>query len=143
MPGKMTKEEAYAYLDSRPGMMVLTTIGRDGFPHSVPLGYFRLAEDVYLGGRNSTQRVKNVQRGNTKVAVLLDSGSALKDLKGLLIQGDAELITDAQETLRLMREGARWRGTPVEQWPKEARPDVAYIKVKPRRFISWDYSKES
>jgi hypothetical protein len=41
-----------------------------------------------------------------------------------------------------MREAARWRGTPEDQLPTEPRPGAAYIRVTPRRIISWDYGKE-
>jgi hypothetical protein len=30
---------------------------------------------------------------------------------------------------------------PEDQWPTEARPGSAYIKVTPKKYISWDYSK--
>ena len=58
MPVSLTKEEANSFLDSRPGWVVLTTIGKNGFPHSVPIGYFRQNDDIYLGGRSGTQRVR-------------------------------------------------------------------------------------
>ena len=35
-----------AYLDDRPGWIILSTISPDGYPHSVPLGYFRLGDDI-------------------------------------------------------------------------------------------------
>lgn len=140
MPGKLTRDEAYEYLDSRPGWVVLTTIGPGGYPHSVPIGYFRIGEDVYMGGRESTQRVRNIRR-NPKVSLLVESGSSMQDIKGLLIQGNAELIDEPGQVLELMREAARRRGTPEDQLPTEPRPGVAYIKVRPRQFISWDYSK--
>ena len=44
MPRKMSIEEAHEFLDSKPGWIALTTIGPDGFPHTVPLGYFRLGK---------------------------------------------------------------------------------------------------
>jgi hypothetical protein len=88
MPGKLTLEEMRAYLDSRPGWITLTTIGRDGYPHSVPIGYFRLGDEVYVGGRAGTQKMKNAAR-NPKVTLLLDSGTTMRDIKGLMIQGDA------------------------------------------------------
>ena len=65
MPASLTKEEAYEFLDSRPGWIILTTVGRDGFPHSVPIGYFRLGDEIYVGGRAGTQRTKNVERNPT------------------------------------------------------------------------------
>ena len=36
MPRRMSIEEAYEFLDSKPGWIALTTIGPDGFPHTVP-----------------------------------------------------------------------------------------------------------
>lgn len=140
MPVKLTKEEAHEFLDSRPGWLVLTTIGRDGYPHSVPIGYFRLDDDVYVGGRAGTQRAKNIAR-NLKVSALIESGSSMQDIKGLMIQGEASLVTEPDEVLRLMREAGRRRGTPDDQLPAEPRPGVAYIKITPQRYISWDYSR--
>jgi nitroimidazol reductase NimA-like FMN-containing flavoprotein (pyridoxamine 5'-phosphate oxidase superfamily) len=37
-------------------------MGPNGYPHSVPIGYFRLGDDIYLGCRDSTQKVKNIAR---------------------------------------------------------------------------------
>lgn len=140
MPVSFTREEAYSYLDSRPGWLILTTIGRDGYPHSVPIGYFRVGEDIYVGGREGTQRLRNVER-NPKVAALVESGGSMQDIRGLMVQGDAEVVRDPARVLELVREAARRRGTPESDLPKEPRPGVAYIRIRPRRFISWDYTR--
>ena len=141
MPVSLTKEEAYAFLDSNPGWIVLTTIGRDGSPHSVPIGYFRIGDEVYLGGRAGTQRIKNIER-NPKVSLLIESGKTMQDIKGLMIQGEADIVSAPDEVLPLMREAAKQRGASEDQLPKEARPGVAYVRVRPQRFISWDYSRQ-
>ena len=78
---EMTKEEANAFLDSQPGWIRLTTIGGDGYPHTVPLGYFRIDDDIYVGARGNSQRGANVAR-NPKVCLTLDAGSGMADLKG-------------------------------------------------------------
>ena len=141
MPASLTKEEAHAYLDSRPGWIVLTTIGRDGLPHTVPIGYFRSGDDVYVGCRDGTQKVKNARR-NPNVSLLVQSGGSMNDIKGLMIQGTATVFTEPEDTLRIGREGARVRGMPDDQLPTEARPGSAYIRIVPTRLISWDYSRE-
>ena len=141
MPAKLTKEEAHEFLDSRPGWIIITTIGGDGFPHSIPIGYFRLGDEIYIGGRAGTQRIKNIER-NRRVSLLIESGRTMQDIKALMIQGEADIITQQDEVLPLMREAAKQRGTPEDQLPSEARPDVTYIRVRPRRYISWDYSRE-
>jgi nitroimidazol reductase NimA-like FMN-containing flavoprotein (pyridoxamine 5'-phosphate oxidase superfamily) len=136
----VTKEEAYEFLDSHPGWLILSTVGKDGYPHSVPLGYFRMGDEIYVGARSRTQRAKNVER-NPRVSALVESGRTMQDIKGLLIQGDADVISRPEEVLPLMRESARHRGTPEEQLPTEPRPGVTYIRVRPRRFIPWGFSR--
>ena len=141
MPASLTADEAQAYIDSRPGWIILTTIGRDGMPHALPIGYFREGDTVYVGGRAGTQKFLNARR-NPNVSLLLQSGSSMQDIKGLMIQGHATVYTEPDDVLRLMRAAAKWRGVPEDQWPSEPRPGTAYIGVKPLRMISWDYSRE-
>lgn len=141
MPVPMTTAEIHAFLDAKPGWIVLSTIGRDGYPHSVPVGYFRLGNDVYIGCRDGTQKVKNIAR-RPQVSLVLESGTTRQHLKGVMIQGHATVHTDAPTTLRLSQAAARLRGVAEADLPRQPRPGVAYIKVEPRRFISWDYSKE-
>lgn len=114
-PGK-----AHAFLDSKPSWIMLSTIGPDGYPHSVPLGYFRLGDDIVMGVRPETRKVKNIQ-ANPKVSLLLESGSTRKDIKGLMVQGTATLHTQPEETLNYAREGARRRGVPESELPSEPR----------------------
>ena len=140
MPSKLTKSEIHEYLDSRPGWIILTTIGRDGAAHSVPIGYFRLGDDVYVDCRANTQKTKNIER-NPNVTLLLQSGGSMQDIKGVMIQGTGSVITAPAEFLRLSREAAKARRVPEAQWPTEARPGAAYIKVEPRKYISWDYAR--
>ena len=142
MPVRMTDQEVKAFLDAKPGWIVLSTIGRDGYPHSVPLGYFRLGDDIYIGCRAGTQKVKNIER-NPKVSLVLENGSTRQDIKGVMIQGHATVHTDQETALRLSREAARLRGVAEDALPREPRPGVAYIQVQPKRVISWDYSRDA
>ncbi len=140
MPSPMTPDEVHAFLDGRPGWITLTTQGKDGYPHSIPIGYFRMAEEVFMGCRDKTQKTRNVGR-NPKVSLALDAGSSMADIKGVLIQGDATVITDPVRLLELQREGGRQRGVAEEDLPTSANPGAAYIAVRPVKVISWDYSK--
>ena len=62
MQRAMTDTELEQFIDSKPGWITLSTIGADGFPHSVPLGYFRDGATIYLGCRDQTQKVRNIER---------------------------------------------------------------------------------
>jgi hypothetical protein len=141
MPAKMSRDEIHAFLDEKPGWITLTTLGRDGYPHSIPIGYFRLGEEVYLGCRAGSQKLKNIER-NPRVSLSLEAGRSMGDIKGIMIQGDAHIYTEPADLLRLAREAARLRGVPESELPSEPRPGAAYIGVTPRKVISWDYSRE-
>ena len=121
--------------------MILTTLGRNGFPHSVPMGYFRDGGEVYIGTRPGTQKVRNVQR-DPRVALLLESGSTMADLKGLMIQGEATVVDETGELLRVARAAARSRGVAEDELPSEPPKNAVYIRVVPKRIISWDYSAD-
>ena len=69
MPRKFTRIEAHEFLDSKPGWITLSTIGPDGFPHTVPLGYFRLGDEILMGVRR--------QGGNTLMGQYADYEKAV------------------------------------------------------------------
>ena len=142
MPRKFSDEQIEAYLDSHPGWAVLSTIDDDGLPHTVPLGYFRLGRDIVMGVRDGTHKVANVEN-NPNVSVLLEDGSSMADIRGVMLQGHARIVRDRSEALQLAREGARARGVPESEWPTEPRPGAAYIHMTPVRTRSWDYSSST
>lgn len=139
MPRKLSDEQIEAYLDSRPCWAVLSTIDDDGFPHTVPLGYFRLGRDIIMGVRDGTRKVANVE-GNPNVSVLLEDGTSMADIRGVMFQGRARIVREQNEALQLAREGARARGVPEPEWPTAPRPGAAYIRMTPVRTLSWDYA---
>ncbi|KAA0099633.1 pyridoxamine 5'-phosphate oxidase family protein [Mycolicibacterium sp. P1-18] len=142
MPQKMSDEQIAAFLDSRPGWAALSTVDEDGFPHTVPLGYFRLGRDIVMGVRDGTHKVANVE-GNPNVSVMLEDGSSMADIRGVMIQGRARIVRERCEALELAREGSRARGVPESEWPTEPRPGAAYIRVTPVRTRSWNYASSS
>lgn len=142
MPRKLSDEEIEAFLDSRPGWATLSTIDKDGFPHSVPLGYFRLGRDIIMGVRDGTRKVANVE-SNPNVSIMLEDGSTMADIRGVLLQGHARIVREPSEALQLARDGARVRGVPETEWPTAPRPGVVYIRMTPVRTVSWDYSQST
>ena len=141
MPRPLTTQEAHEFLDSKPGWIVLTSLDPDGFPHSVPLGYFRLGDEILMGVRANTHKQHNIQH-NPNVSLLLETGSTMQDIKGLMVQGTATVHTEPDEILHYSREAARRRGVAEEDLPTEPRPGAAYIRVTPVRIRSWDYSED-
>ena len=139
MPRQLTSDEVHRFLDEKPGWMILTSIGADAYPHSVPLGYFRVGEEIFLGTRPGTQKVLNIQR-EPRVSLLVESGTRMSDLKGVMIQGEATVHDGPEEVLEISRAAARSRGVVEAELPTEPPSNAAYIRVVPVRIISWDYS---
>ena len=135
---EMTPDEVNAYLDNGPRWGRLATVGRDGYPHIVPLGYFRLDDAVYVNMRG--QRLVNARR-NPRVGFTVDEGEAISELKGVVIEGDAEVIDDQAKVLELQRANARRKGTPEDKLPTENRGGRPLLRITPRRVASWDNSK--
>jgi hypothetical protein len=71
---------------------------------------------------------------------MLEDGSSMADIRGVMLQGRARIVREPDDRLQLAREGARARGVPETEWPTEPRPGVVYIRVTPIRTASWDYA---
>ena len=85
----------------------------------VPLVYFRVGDDLYMSGRRRSQRLANIAH-DPKVSFLVDDGSDMfRLLQGLLVQGEADLIGDDGEKLRIAHAAASERGEPEDRWPTE------------------------
>lgn len=138
MAGALTTEEVIAFLDERAEWAVLTSIDRHGYPHSVPLGYFRIGDDVYVGTHTETQKVRNLDR-NPHASLLVASAKAAGDWRGVLIQGEVEIVRDDAERLEIEREGRRQRGVPEEKLPTTPRVGEVMLRISLQRTISWRF----
>ncbi|NDD30529.1 MAG: pyridoxamine 5'-phosphate oxidase family protein [Proteobacteria bacterium] len=137
-PRRLDAAATRAFLASKPGWAILTTIGADGYPHSVALGYFLVEDDIVLGTMANTRKLRNIA-GNPKVCVLVET-SHESVLTAVMVQGDAEVVSDDAARLALAREAARQRGVEEAQLPQQPRPGSAYVRVRPRRTITWHYA---
>lgn len=110
--------------------MVLTTLDSDGFPHSVPLGYFPFEGKIYMGCRRNTHKVRNLE-SNPKVSLYVDNGRKEKPHTVVSIQGLARVVESEQELARVRQ--ASGRPGPLSQ-------GVVYIEITPVRTRCWEHS---
>ena len=76
----------------------------------MPLEYFRLGEEILMGVRGRTWKLKTIQ-GNPKHSLSLGNGNPMPDIKGLMVQGTPTVHSNPAETLHYAREAARLRGS--------------------------------
>jgi PPOX class probable F420-dependent enzyme len=141
----MTPEERQEFLDTKK-TVVLSTIDRNGYPHSVAMWYVMEGTDVVMTTFPKSQKAVNARR-NPKVSLMAESGETYPTLKGVLIRGRAEVIADVGRCLEVMlRVNEKINGAPM---PPEAVEFIrntqatkrVVIKVTPERVSSWDHSK--
>ena len=129
----MSNDEIRELLQLKDRWIVLTTIGPDGFPHSVPMGYFLIGERLIMGCKDGTQKVANVER-DPKVALLWENGRGADDLIGILIRGQARVVRSDAERLEFKAEACRQRGEAI---PQSVGDGFCYIEVRPAKTVAW------
>ncbi len=139
----MTAGELSAYLGEARNMS-LCTIGKDGYPHVVAMSYMAKDGLIYMTSFKKAQKVVNAKR-NPKVAVMVESGRAYSELRGVLIRGDCEVIEEPEDVWGVMKEVRDFQGTtgtPTEDAVLKARAKKrAVLKITPVKTSSWDHTK--
>ncbi|TMA34539.1 MAG: TIGR03618 family F420-dependent PPOX class oxidoreductase, partial [Deltaproteobacteria bacterium] len=97
----LTPEERQAYLhDSHT--IILSTLDRHGYPHSVAMWYVVDPDGtVLMTTFAKSQKAVNLRR-DSRCALLVESGRKYEDLKGVLIRGRATLEPDTERVLDLL-----------------------------------------
>ncbi|MDH3538726.1 MAG: pyridoxamine 5'-phosphate oxidase family protein [Acidimicrobiia bacterium] len=147
----MTHDEQQAFL-AQGHTLIVTTIGKDGWPHVAPMWYF-LDDEGRVGFRSFTksQKIVNLVR-HPKLTVLLEEGEAYEELRGIMIKGTATLVDDPSHVLGMYGELSRryaFTGTevvPLEGDALEAAfgrfaPKNTGVIVQPESVVSWDHRK--
>jgi PPOX class probable F420-dependent enzyme len=141
---QLSENERKVYL-STALTVILVTVGRDGYPHAVPM-WFLVDDDgiIYMTTYGRSQKVVNVRR-NPRVALLVESGVRYDELKGVLLRGKAEVIEDEGLCLGVLTKihtkhmGGLASGI-EEVMRAQARKRVV-LKITPERIVSWDHRK--
>lgn len=141
----MTTEEVWKFIEGQKTIQV-ASLSKNGTPHLMPL-WFAIDEegDIVLETFSKSQKIKNLERDN-RVSVLFEDGDNYPELKGVSIQGHAELIRDHDRVhdLHLAVLVRNMPGVDRESLSKATAsmvPKKTIIKIKPERIISWDHSK--
>ena len=119
--------------------------GHKGFPHLVAMWYVVIDGKIHFTTFAKSQKILNLRR-DPKITCMLEAGKGYAELKGLVIEGEAELLEDIPFTAKVMGlVGAKYNGIPAPTETPEAALKVAskrvIVKVNPIDVYSWDHSK--
>lgn len=141
---RMADAEVQAYLESGRDLQV-ASIGADGAPHLVTMWYVVRDGALSFWTYAKSQKVVNLRR-DPRISVLVSSGATYEELRGVSIQGTAEIVDDPEAVLEcglaiyerywgpvtsdLERDGVRAMGA-----------KRVVIVVRPETVVSWDHGK--
>ena len=140
----MTDEERDAFLEEGWTLQV-ASIGLKGYPHLVAMWYVVMDGLIHFTTFGKSQKVLNLRR-DPKISVMLESGKKYQELKGLVIEGEGELVEEREFTAKVMALiGQKYNGIPVPTETAEQALAVAskrvVVRVKPVDIYSWDHTK--
>jgi len=120
----------------------LATLDQQGFPHVVAMNYFAKDGAFYMTSYSKAQKVVNIRR-NPKVALMIESGSAYAELRGVMVRGHCEVIEGADAVRAAFAGMAEARGTTYSrpQGSVDSAPKRVVLKIVPEKITSWDHSK--
>jgi len=144
---QMPADEAKRFLEGGRHLQV-ASIGPSGAPHLVAMWY--VVDDqgrALFTTYERSQKVQNVRR-DPRVTLLVETGEAYNELRGVMVEGRAEVLSEPAFTAEVMRQvGAKYGGGSgtSRDANDEAIPPAAYkravVRVTPERMRSWDHRR--
>ncbi|ATL69509.1 pyridoxamine 5'-phosphate oxidase family protein [Nocardia terpenica] len=139
----MSDAEVGRFLE-RSRVMTLATLGRSGLPHLTAMWYGLVDGEIWFETKAKSQKAVNIRR-DPRVTVLVEGGDTYDTLRGVSIEGRAEIVDDPEALFRVgVSVWERYTGPYSEQ----VRPLVeamlnkrVAIRVAPDRLRSWDHRK--
>jgi PPOX class probable F420-dependent enzyme len=142
---RLTDDEQRELIESER-VVVVSSIGQRGWPHSMPLWYVPRDSEIWIYTYAKSQKVKNLER-DPRATLLIETGHEYGELRGLQIEAEADIRRDHETVYGLARElAARYAGggASVDDAPPaleaQARKRVA-VRFESRRIASWDHRK--
>jgi len=136
---RLTPAEQAAFLrDHRK--CALATLDRDGFPHVVAMNFVMQDGACYMTSYGKAQKVLNIRR-NPKVAMMVETGSAYAELKGVMMRGECEIIETPDAVNTVFAWMAEARGEPRPQGASRSAPKRVVLKIVPTKTATWDHRK--
>jgi PPOX class probable F420-dependent enzyme len=142
---QLSADEQRELIDSER-IVVVSSFGPRGWPHSMPLWYVPRDGDIWIYTYAKSQKVRNLER-DARATLLIETGHEYGELRGIEIEAEAEIHRDLDTVFDLVIEltsryagGAQVDEAQAETLRNQARKRVA-IRFEPRRVATWDHRK--
>jgi PPOX class probable F420-dependent enzyme len=128
-------------------VVVVSSHGPRGWPHMMPLWYVLRDGELWVWTYAKSQKVKNLER-DPRATLLVETGVEYGELRGVMIEAEAELIRDTDEIVEFGKELTIRYGEGIESVEGDAAaalvaqaPKRVAIHFHPKRVATWDHRK--
>lgn len=136
---RLTPDEEAAFLRENK-KAALATLDQHGFPHVVAMNFVVRDGAYYMTSYGKAQKILNIRR-NPKVGVMVETGSAYAELKGVMVRGHCELIEEAERVAEVLSWLGVGRTTERPTGAVRSAPKRVALKIIPTKTTTWDHSK--
>ena len=126
---------------------IVSSVGPRGWPHSMPLWFVARDGEVWIWTYAKSQKVRNLER-DPRATVLVETGHEYGELRGVMIEAEAELHRDLETVLSFAEELTLRYAEGIDSVEGDARamleaqaPKRVAIQFKALRTASWDHRK--
>jgi hypothetical protein len=112
---KLSEGELLKLLEAER-VAIVSSLGPRGWPHSMPMWFVPRGGEIWIWTYAKSQKVRNLER-DPKATVLIETGHEYGELRGAMIEAEAEIHRDFETVLGFA------------------------IHFKPVRIASWDHRK--
>jgi PPOX class probable F420-dependent enzyme len=128
-------------------IVAVASLGKNGWPHVMPLWYVPRDGEVWIYTYAKSQKVRNLER-DPRATLLLETGHEYSELRGIQIEARAEIHRDHETVFGLAKEltlryapGLKSLGDDAARaLEAQARKRVA-VRFAAERTASWDHRK--
>ncbi len=139
----MSDEEITEFINNSR-TTTMATIGADSQPHLVAMWYAVIDGELWFETKAKSQKVVNLKR-DPRITCLIEDGLTYDTLRGVSIEGQAEIVEDAD---KLFEVGISVFERYTAPYTEEMKPIVEAmlnkriaVRVRTARIRSWDHRK--
>jgi len=143
---KLSEAERRELIDSER-IAVVGSFGPRGWPHLMPLWYVPRDGEVWIYTYAKSQKVRNLER-DPRATVLIETGHEYAELRGVMIEAEAEIQRDIEDVFPLAEELTLRYADGIDSLEGDAREALkaqaakrVAVRFAAIRTATWDHSK--
>ena len=136
----MSDDEVAAFLE-RGRVVTVATVGRDGWPHLMPLWYVLREGEIWAWTYAKSQKVRNLER-ESRCTLQVEAGDGYDELRGVMIKAACAIHREPEVVAAVGTELARRYGgdESAHVTAAQASKRVA-LQFVTASVASWDHRK--